>query len=161
MSTEVVLRSLKLDDVEVIASFEREIAKISFPESPILDIKFYSKKISGLIGDPNVETFVAEHDQKVVGWAYVSKRKNFITKEEYADFHSVYVDPGQRGSGLVSKLANAVLEHCQRNNLTQIVFRTRATNEPMKSVLARHGYVPTQIYYTRNVKETSDKTEGN
>jgi RimJ/RimL family protein N-acetyltransferase len=30
-----------------------------------------------------------------------------------------------------------------------VVFRTRATNEPMKKVLARVGFVPTQIYYEK------------
>jgi RimJ/RimL family protein N-acetyltransferase len=33
------------------------------------------------------------------------------------------------------------------------VFRTRATNEPMKAVLARVGFVPTQIFYERQITE--------
>ena len=31
------------DDVEIVASFEREIAKISFPDDPIVDLDFYKK----------------------------------------------------------------------------------------------------------------------
>jgi RimJ/RimL family protein N-acetyltransferase len=38
----------------------------------------------------------------------------------------------------------------------KVVFRTRADNERMKSVLARVGFVPTQIYY----EKAFDKEKG-
>jgi L-amino acid N-acyltransferase YncA len=153
----VILRQLRRDDIDTIASFEREIAKISFPDDPILDIGFYAKKMARLVGDPEIGTFVADNDGAPVGWAYVSKRTNFITKEVYADFHSIYVAPNQRGSGVVSKLANAIVDYCTGQKLSKVVFRTRATNEPMKAVLARHGYVATQIYYERPVGSDEDE----
>ena len=42
----------------------------------------------------------------------------------------------------------------------RVVFRTRADNERMKSVLARVGFVPTQIYYEKAFgKEKSGELE--
>ena len=150
---EVRLRPLQAGDVEAIASYEREIAKISFPDDPITDLGFYIKKVTRLIDDKGAATFVADDGKDVVGWAYVSKRQNFITKEAYADFHSIFVSPSQRGTTTAGRLCQAVFDFCAREKLDRVVFRTRATNEPMKAVLARVGFVPTQIFYERQITE--------
>jgi RimJ/RimL family protein N-acetyltransferase len=148
---EARLRPLQVKDLEAVASYEREIAKISFPDDPITDLDFYIKKVRKLIDDRGAATFVAEAGGEVVGWAYVSKRQNFITKESYADFHSIFVSPSQRGTGTAGKLVEAVFDYCRNEKLDRVVFRTRATNEPMKAVLARVGFVPTQIFYERQI----------
>jgi RimJ/RimL family protein N-acetyltransferase len=148
---EVRLRPLQAKDVEAVAAYERDIAKISFPDDPITDLNFYVKKVSKLIDDKNAATFVADDGSDVVGWAYVSKRQNFITKESYADFHSIFVSPSQRGTTTVNRLCEAVFDYCASQKLDRVVFRTRATNEPMKAVLARVGFVPTQILYERPI----------
>ena len=153
------LRPLKTDDIEIVASFERDIAKISFPDDPVTDLAFYMKKVGKLVDDRNAATFVAEDDSGVVGWAYVSKRQNFITKETYADFHSIFVSPSQRGTGTADRLAEAVFDFCRNQKLDRVVFRTRATNQPMKAVLARVGFVPTQIFYEKAI-DLSDKKAG-
>jgi RimJ/RimL family protein N-acetyltransferase len=153
------LRPLKTEDIEIVASFERDIAKISFPDDPVTDLAFYMKKVGKLVDDRNAATFVAEDDSGVVGWAYVSKRQNFITKETYADFHSIFVSPSQRGTGTADRLAEAVFDFCRNQKLDRVVFRTRATNEPMKAVLARVGFVPTQIFYEKAI-ELGDKKAG-
>ncbi|WP_152647717.1 GNAT family N-acetyltransferase, partial [Rhodopseudomonas palustris] len=148
------LRPLRRDDFERIAFFESEIAKVSFPDDPITDLGFYAKKLEKLIDDDNAATFVAELDDgTVVGWSNVSIRRNFITKQAYGDYHSIYIDPSQRGSGLANRLADAVFDWCREKKLDHVVFRTRATNEPMKAVLARVGFVPTQIYLEKNLKD--------
>jgi RimJ/RimL family protein N-acetyltransferase len=149
----VRLRRLQQSDIEAVAPFEREIAKVSFPDDPITDLGFYVKKLERLVGDDNVAAIVAEDDSGVVGWAYVSIRRNFITKQPYGDFHSIYVGASQRGTGVVSELVQAVFDFCKKEKLEHVVFRTRATNEPMKAVLARVGFVPTQIYYEKTFKE--------
>ena len=143
------LRPLEEKDLAAVAVFEGEIAKISFPDDPITDTNFYVKKLKQLMANKDAAAFVAESGGEVVGWANVSQRQNFITKEKYADFHSIYVAPSQRGGGVVAALVEAVFDHCRRQNMGKVVFRTRADNERMKSVLARVGFVPTQIYYEK------------
>ena len=112
------LRPLQVKDVEAVAAFERDIAKISFPDDPITGLDFYIKKVRRLVDDRGAATFVAEADGEVVGWAYVSKRQNFITKESYADFHSIFVSPSQRGTGTVGKLCDAVFNTAGSRNST-------------------------------------------
>ncbi len=152
-ANKVTIRPLKRGDLDAIALFESEIAKVSFPDDPITDLGFYTRKLEKLIGDDNAATFVAEDAGDAVGWSYVSIRRNFITKQAYGDYHSIYVSETQRGSGLASRLVQAVFDFCRHKQLDHVVFRTRATNEPMKSVLARVGFVPTQIYYEKSLKD--------
>ncbi|MGP9811503.1 GNAT family N-acetyltransferase [Rhodopseudomonas palustris] len=147
------LRPLERADLEKIGWMEAEIAKISFPDDPITDVGFYVKKLEKLFGDKEAATFVAERDGEIVGWSYVSIRRNFITKQPYGDYHSIYIDPSQRGSGLSNLLMNSVFDWCKAQKLDHVVFRTRATNEPMKGVLARVGFVPTQIYLEKPLKD--------
>jgi L-amino acid N-acyltransferase YncA len=130
---EARLRPLQVKDVEAVASFERDIARISFPDDPITDLDFYMKKVRKLIDDRGAATFVAEAGGEVVGWAYVSKRQNFITKESYADFHSIFVSPSQRGTGTAGKLVEAVFDYCRNEKLDRV------------------GFVPTQIFYERQI----------
>lgn len=155
-STPFWLRRLEPRDIEAVAAFEREIAKVSFPDDPITDLSFYARKLARLADDQDAAAIVAEDASGVVGWAHVSKRRNFITKEAYADFHSIYIGPSARGSGVVAELVGAVFAFCRQNNLNRVVFRTRATNERMKAVLARFGFLPAQIYYERLL----DKEDG-
>jgi len=49
----------------------------------------------------------------------------------------------------VAALVTAVFDWCESKKLDKVVFRTRADYERMKSVLARVGFVPTQIYYEK------------
>jgi ribosomal protein S18 acetylase RimI-like enzyme len=145
------LRPLEERDLETVAAFEREIALISFPDDPITDLGFYVKKLRQVPDNANAAGIVAEDDTGLVGWVHASRRQNFITKEAYADLHSIYVSPSQRGTGLVSALLAEVFEFCRSRRLDRIVVRSRAGNEPMKAVMARFGFAPTQIYYEKNL----------
>src|SRR4051795_9705562 len=111
------LRALEEKDLETVAMFEGEIAKISFPDDPITDVPFYVKKLKQLMANKDAAAFVAESDGALVGWSNVSQRQNFITKEKYADFHSIYVAPSQRGGGVVAALVTAVFDWCQNKKL--------------------------------------------
>jgi ribosomal protein S18 acetylase RimI-like enzyme len=152
----VQIRRVETRDIEAVAAFECEIAKISFPDDPITDLGFYIRKVEKLARDADAAGIVAEVDGEVVGWACVSTRRNFITKEPYADFHSIYISPNARGSGVVAKLVQAVFDFCRERKLDRAVFRTRATNEPMKAVLARYGFIPTQMYYEKDFAAAGD-----
>jgi len=146
------LRPLEAKDIDAVAAFECEIAKISFPDDPITDLGFYANKLRKVLDDKNASAMVAEDATGIVGWAHVSIRRNFITKEAYGDFHSIFIGPTQRGTGVVAALVQSVFDFCKKQKLGHVVFRTRATNEPMKKVLARFGFVPTQIYYERPIE---------
>lgn len=146
------LRPMEEKDIATVAGFEAEIAKVSFPEDPITDHAFYARKLTQWLDEENGMCVVADLAGDVIGYSHISTRKNFITKEVYADFHSIYISPAGRGTGVSNALVEAIFKFCTDRKLTRCVFRTRATNEPMKAVLARFGFVPTQIYYEKAIE---------
>ena len=53
------LRPLEEKDLETVAVFEGEIAKISFPDDPITDVGFYVKKLKQLMANKDAGGFLA------------------------------------------------------------------------------------------------------
>src|SRR3989337_2563365 len=90
------LRPLEEKDLEAVAVFEGEIAKISFPDDPITDTNFYVKKLKQLMANKDAAAFVAESGGEVVGWANVSQRQNFITKEKKTHHPQPQLHPPHR-----------------------------------------------------------------
>ena len=115
------LRPLEEKDLETVAVFEGEIAKISFPDDPITDTNFYIKKLKQLMANKDAAAFVAESGGEVVGWANVSQRQNFITKEKYADFHSIYVAPEWMGRKVGSALLPALIDASRSLGFEQMI----------------------------------------
>src|SRR5712691_8036672 len=98
-----VLRRLAAEDVATIAQFEREIAEISFPDDPVTDLAFYERKLGQAIGDRKSEPMVAVADGRIVGWAWIATRENFITHERYGELRSFYVVKDFRATGYALK----------------------------------------------------------
>lgn len=133
------------------AVFECEIAQISFPEDPVTDIQFYEQRLAKYIDDPRVGAFVAEDSSGIVGWALVTRRENFVTKEVYGDFRSLYVSPSRRMNGIAFSLMRSVLEFCAKSKFTRVVGRTSATNEAMNFLYQGFGFKARHIVYERQI----------
>ena len=56
---------------------------------------------------------------EVVGWAYVSKRQKFITKETYADFHCIFVAPRSAAPARSASWCDAVFDYCRQREARQ------------------------------------------
>ncbi len=150
-ATQVVLRRLAPDDVPVVAQFEREIAEISFPDDPVTDLAFYERKLRQAVSDAKSEPMVGEADGRIVAWAWIGTRENFITHERYGELRSFYVVADFRGTGYAMKLMRACLDHCARNGLARLTGRTHASNEAMQSVYEMFGFEAKHVTYERRI----------
>ena len=148
----VVLRRLKPEDVPVIAQFECEIAEISFPDDPVTDLAFYERKLRQAVDDPKAEPIVGEMDGRIVAWAWIGARENFITHERYGELRSFYVAADFRGTGYAMKLMRACLDHCATRGLAHLMGRTHAANEAMQSVYEMYGFEAKHVTYQRKVE---------
>ena len=101
----VALRRLEPEDVPVVAQFEREIAEISFPDDPVTDPAFYERKLRQAVTDAKSEPMVGEAGGRIVAWAWIGTRENFITHERYGELRSFYVVADFRGTGYASTTA--------------------------------------------------------
>jgi GNAT superfamily N-acetyltransferase len=149
---QVVLRRLQSEDVPVIAQFEREIAGISFPDDPVTDMAFYERKLRQAATDPKSETMVGEAGGRIVAWAWVGARENFITHERYGELRSFYVVADFRASGYAIKLMRACLDYCATHGLARLSGRTHAANEAMQSVYQMYGFEAKHVVYERRIE---------
>jgi GNAT superfamily N-acetyltransferase len=147
----VVLRRLVPEDIPVVAQFEREIAEISFPDDPVTDPAFYERKLRQAVTDQKSEPMVGEADGRIVAWAWIGTRENFITHERYGELRSFYVVADFRGTGYAIKLMRACLDYCARNGLARLSGRTHAANEAMQSVYEMFGFEAKHVVYERRI----------
>jgi GNAT superfamily N-acetyltransferase len=154
-ASRVLLRRLEPEDVPVIAQFEREIAEVSFPEDPVTDLAFYERKLGQAVTDAKSEPMVGEADGRIVAWAWIVARENFITHERYGELRSFYVAADFRGTGYAIKLMRACLDYCATHGLARLMGRTHAANEAMQSVYQMFGFEPKHVTYERPVASAS------
>ncbi len=147
----VVLRRLKTEDVAAIAQFEREIAEISFPDDPVTDLAFYERKLRQAIDDRKSEPMVAVAGGRIVAWAWIGTRENFITHERYGELRSFYVVKDFRGTGYAMKLMRACLDYCATHGLARLTGRVHTANEAMQSVYAMYGFDAKHVVYERRI----------
>ena len=147
----VILRRLKVEDVPAVAVFEREIAEISFPDDPVTDLAFYERKLRQAIDDRKSEPLVGVLDGRIVAWAWIGTRENFITHERYGELRSFYVVADFRGTGYAMKLMRACLDYCAKHGLARLSGRTHAANEAMQSVYEMFGFEAKHVVYERLV----------
>jgi GNAT superfamily N-acetyltransferase len=147
----VVLRRLASEDVPVVAQFEREIAEISFPDDPVTDPAFYERKLRQAVGDAKSEPMVGVAGGRIVAWAWIGVRENFITHERYGELRSFYVVADFRGTGYAMKLMRACLDCCATHGLARLSGRTHAANEAMQSVYEMFGFEAKHVVYERLV----------
>jgi GNAT superfamily N-acetyltransferase len=149
----VMLRRLKPEDVAVVAQFECEIAEISFPDDPVTDLAFYERKLRQAVDDAKSTAMVAEADDgRIVAWAWIAARENFITHERYGELRSFYVAADFRATGYAMKLMRACLDHCAAHGLARLMGRTHAANEAMQSVYEMYGFEAKHVTYERRVE---------
>jgi GNAT superfamily N-acetyltransferase len=149
--SEVIFRRLREDDVAAVAGFESEIARISFPDDPVTDLDFYTRKLRKAIADRKEEPLVGVVDGTRAAWAWIAPRQNFITGENYADLRSFYVAAEFRGGGVAFALMERCLHFCREHKLTRIVGRTAFTNGAMRSVYDLFEFEPKHVVYERKV----------
>jgi GNAT superfamily N-acetyltransferase len=143
----VVARRLRAEDIDTVAGFEREIASISFPEDPVLDLEFYKKRLSAALRDRKSHLIVLDLDGEPIGWAWIAPRTNFVTKEIYADLKSFYVAPRFRGSFCAMRLMGACLAYCRTHGLNRVVGRTSAQNANMKALYRWFSFTPKHVTF--------------
>src|SRR4051812_40516297 len=89
--SEYKVRPPEDSDIEALVGFEIDIARISFPDDPVVDPEVHRKKLLKALERDREGMFVAERAQggAVVGWLWVSLNTNFLTGDSYANFRSL------------------------------------------------------------------------
>lgn len=139
------IRSIQESDVEKIAVYKVEISKISFGTDAITDIEFHKKKIlkAMLI---EKEGMLVLHDKNIIcGWLWMSNKTNYLSRDNYINFKSFYIEEKYRGEKYTNFLLEKGIEFAYEKKAKYIVGKVNINNMPMRIVYKKFGFSATHL----------------
>jgi L-amino acid N-acyltransferase YncA len=139
-------------DLEAIAGFEVEIAKVSFGDEAVTDAGLHRRRVTGALGKPGEITLVAvarSAPGRPVGWAWLSARTNSLTGARYGNFRSLAVADIPDRSQVGELLLAAVLQAADESGMGQLTGKVHAGNLGMRALYRKFGFEATHITMER------------
>ncbi|MFQ6068224.1 MAG: GNAT family N-acetyltransferase [Candidatus Bathyarchaeia archaeon] len=128
LAEKLILRNFKWTDFPAVLEFEREIAKKSFPDVPILNREYHKQKLEKAVKEDFGGLKVALLDDEIVGWLWLKTEKDRNTKEKFGYIKSIIVKPEHRHQGFGKKLMEAANHHFLNKGIYRIDLIVSATN---------------------------------
>lgn len=143
-----LVRPARAEDLDAIAAFEIEIARVSFGEEAIEDPALHRKRVAGALGKPGETTLVAvaaDAPGVPVGWAWLSGRTNSLTGARYGNFRSLATADVPGRSEVAGLLMEALLRAADEAGYGQLTGKVHARNLGMRAVYRKFGFEATHI----------------
>jgi L-amino acid N-acyltransferase YncA len=147
-----LIRGAQEGDLDAIAGFEIDIAKVSFAEEAITDPALHRRRVTGSLGKPGEITLVAVTagdrggaPAEVVGWAWLSPRTNSLTGAKYGNFRSLAVADIPARSQVGELLLAAVLAAADQAGLVQLTGKVHAGNLGMRALYRKFGFAAAHL----------------
>ena len=145
-------------DLDAIADFEVDIARVSFGDEAITDPAFHRRRVAGALGKAGEIMLVAAAADAAdvpLGWAWMSARTNSLTGERYGNFRSLAVAARDGLTGrdadaetsprLGELLMTAVLRAADEAGFTHLSGKVNAANLAMRSLYRAFGFSATHL----------------
>jgi L-amino acid N-acyltransferase YncA len=168
-----LIRPARESDLDVIAGFEIDIARVSFGAEAIEDPALHRKRVAAALGKPGEVTLVAvarvaeapasegpvaespiaeapaavtEQDAGVpVGWAWLSGRTNSLTGARYGNFRSLATADIPGRAEAAELLMAAVLRAADEAGYTHLTGKTHTSNLGMRALYRKFGFEATHL----------------
>lgn len=144
----VLIRPAQAGDVDALAAFEVEIARVSFGDEAIEDPALHRKRVAGALGKPGEITLVAVAagaPGSPVGWAWLSGRTNSLTGARYGNFRSLATADIPGRSEVAELLMDAVLRAAGEAGFAHVTGKVHARNLGMRALYRKYGFEATHI----------------
>ena len=152
---EYAIRAAAQGDLDAIAEFEIEIAKVSFSDEAITDPALHRRRVSGSLGKPGEIMLVAVAARQPgagpAGWAWLSPRTNSLTGARYGNFRSLAVADIPDRSHVGELLLAAVLAAAADAGLTQLTGKVHARNLGMRALYRKFGFEAAHLTMERRL----------
>lgn len=136
-------------DLDDLARFEVDIARISFGEDAVEDLAVHKKKLARAMEKDPEGMFVAESEGHTVAWLWVSLNTNFLTGDRYGNFRSLAIDGDHHGTGLAEKLVETGVDFACRGGASEIRGRVHVGNDAMRVVYRKLGFAAEHVTMRR------------
>lgn len=148
------IRPAQEADLDAIAVFEIEIARISFGDEAIEDPALHRRRVAGALGKPGEVTLVAVPatasgastasgaggPAAPVGWAWLSGRTNSLTGARYGNFRSLAAADGPDRSEVSELLMAAVVRAAADAGYQHLTGKVHARNLGMRALYRKFGF---------------------
>jgi GNAT superfamily N-acetyltransferase len=162
-----LIRDAADGDLDAIAEFEIEIARVSFSDEAIVDPALHRRRVSAALGKPGEIMLVAVKGAEpgpslvpargvtpgtLVGWAWMSPRTNSLTGARYGNFRSLAVADIPDRSSAGEFLLEAVLQAAADADLTQLTGKVHAGNLGMRALYRKFGFEAAHITMEKRLR---------
>jgi len=144
-------RGFRWEDFPVVLEFERELAMISFPDSPILDENYHRQKIEKATGNKSDSLVVAELDRDIVGWLWLRTEKDRTSGERFGYVKSIYVKKEYRKSGIGRRLIRVAEERFLRKGLARMNLIVNPSNREAVLFFREMGFEESSLTMRRKL----------
>jgi ribosomal protein S18 acetylase RimI-like enzyme len=136
------LRAPEDADLDTIIDFEIDIARISFPDDPMVDREIHRKKLLRALERDRDGMFVAEDTSigQVVGWLWVALNTNFLTGEHYATFRSLAVAQGAESANIGEAIFAHGIEYARSKGVKELTGKVHVNNVSMRVIYKKFGF---------------------
>lgn len=144
------VRAATAGDLDALAAYEVEIARVSFGDDAVEDPAVHAGKLRrGLEKDPG-GMVVADDGGRVVGWLWVAINENFLTRERYANFRSLAVDTTHPDEAAIADaLMRRALDRAREEGARYITGKVSVDNVPMRALYAKYAFAPAHLTMQR------------
>jgi ribosomal protein S18 acetylase RimI-like enzyme len=149
-----IVRPATDTDLDAIAAFEVEIARVSFGAEAITDAAFHRRRVAGALGKPGEIALIAaaaDASETPLGWAWLSARTNSLTGERYGNFRSLAVAETADRGAIGQLLMAAVLDAAGHAGLTHLTGKVNAANLGMRALYRAFGFTATHLTMEKRV----------
>lgn len=143
------VRAARASDLDTLARFEADIARVSFGDDAVTDLDVHRKKLERAMEKDPRGMFAADEGDRVAGWLWVSLNTNFLTGDRYANFRSLAIDEADRGTELPELLLDAGLRFACDEGAAEVTGRVHVGNEAMRTIYRKFGFEASYLVLRR------------
>lgn len=143
------VRAARESDLDALARFEADIARVSFGDDAVVDVAVHRKKLARAMEKDARGMFAADAGDRVAGWLWVAINTNFLTGDRYANFRSLAVDRADRGSELPELLLEAGIGFACDEGASEVTGRVHVGNEAMRTIYRKFGFEASYLVLRR------------
>ncbi len=146
------LENFKWKHFPEILEFEREVAKRSFPDNPILDENYHRGKLEKALKRERAGLKVGLLNSEVVGWLWLRTEKDRNTKEKFGYVKTIIVKPEHRHRGLGRRLVEAAKQYFQVKGVSRVDAIVSASNREAAFFFEEVGFETQHSTIRNNIK---------
>ena len=130
----VNIRRMERSDIHEVLALDRII------RGPGRDVISYDDIAAVDPGTAPDLSFVAEVDGKIIGFSINRSTYLMVPLTEVCIIHAIFIHPDYQGRGIGRKLIQAVLYHCQTEDIGTVRALIPEGNKELQSLFERQGF---------------------